>query len=137
MTVAFMAILDAFVADRVSLRFGKRMLLPLLLIGLGSVLYWSFTDDLRPYAIVQFLPVVLIIMICWLLPAHVGLRWSHASILLIGYGIAKILEAADSVVWHGLGYTVSGHSLKHLAAAASCVAIVAFVREGHHEPSRR
>ncbi|TAL04235.1 MAG: hypothetical protein EPO08_02305 [Rhodospirillaceae bacterium] len=110
------------------------MLWPLLIVGVGSVLYWHFTDDVRPYAIVQFLPAILVSLMCWLFPAHVGPRETHVGTLLVGYGIAKILEAADSLVWRSLSFTVSGHSLKHIAAAASCIAILAFIQKPYHEP---
>ena len=43
-----------------------RLLGPLLLAGLGSVVYWHWTElrgvgDLRPYAAVQFFPILTIL----------------------------------------------------------------------------
>ena len=69
MTVAFMALFSAFIVDRVHRRIGLAVMLPLLLaVGVGSVVYWDWTEslnrgDLRPYAFVQFYPMLAIPLI--------------------------------------------------------------------------
>jgi len=61
MTISFMSLFAAVIADRINRRAGLYILLPVLLAaGVLSVFYWNFTElagqgDLRPYAIVQFL----------------------------------------------------------------------------------
>ena len=48
MTLAFMSLLAAIIAERIGLRAGLALLAPLLLLGFASVWYWHVADDLRP-----------------------------------------------------------------------------------------
>lgn len=59
MTLGFMGILSATVAERINVKVGVRLLPLLVAAGVLSVLYWSWTEahgqgDLRPYFLVQF-----------------------------------------------------------------------------------
>lgn len=61
MTVGFMGVLSALIAERIDVEWGLRLLPVLVAIGVASVVYWSWTEglgrgDLRPYALVQFFP---------------------------------------------------------------------------------
>ena len=66
MAVAFMGLFAAVIAERIDVRSGLRLLWPMVLLGVGGVLYWYFTQrsgdggDLRPYVLVQFYPVLAI-----------------------------------------------------------------------------
>jgi hypothetical protein len=65
MTVALMALFSVIISEYISVRWGKRLLYPLLIVGVLSVVYWNMTEargrgDLRLYALVQFLPLVII-----------------------------------------------------------------------------
>jgi len=132
MTLAFMGIFSMILAERISVRIGIRFLIPLLVLGVASVAYWHMTEqsgqgDLRPYALVQFLPIVLIPIILWLFPA----RYSGARYLveMIGwYAVAKVLEFLDADIWGWVGGWISGHSLKHLVAAWGIYALVRYLK---------
>jgi hypothetical protein len=68
MTIAFMSLFSIIVAEYFSPQLGQRILIPLLIVGAASVVYWACTEslgagDLRPYAVVQFLPMLLIPLI--------------------------------------------------------------------------
>ena len=55
-------------------------------------------------------------LILWLYPA----KYSRGQDFLISIGFyvaAKVLEFQDGQIYAGLGQTLSGHTLKHLAAA--------------------
>ena len=120
MTVGFMALLAAIVAERVSVTAGLVVLGPLIAAGVGSIIYWRAGElrgagDLRPYALVQFLPALLILLMLWLCPA----RYTGGGFLLgvLGiYGAAKVFEAMDGPIF-SLGFLLSGHTLKHLTVA--------------------
>jgi hypothetical protein len=122
MTLAFMSIFAAIIAERIDSRWGWRLLLPLLLAGVASVFYWHLGEsrgagDLRFYALVQFYPMLVIPLLLWWCPP----RYSHGGELAgaLGlYGVAKILELLDEPIF-AAGWVVSGHTLKHLAAAGS------------------
>jgi hypothetical protein len=99
-----------------------------------SVVYWYFTEaagrgDLRLYVIVQFLPVVLIPLMLLFFPSRlsrVRLIWA----VLGAYGLAKLFELADEWVF-SLAHMVSGHTLKHLAAALGAYVFLLAVRRRH------
>jgi hypothetical protein len=128
MTVAFMGLFAALISDRISERAARVLLVPLVVVGLASVMYWAATDDLRPYALVQFLPIPVALLMCALFPAGAGLQGASLIWMLLVYAIAKIAEAGDGVIWAWTGGLVSGHTLKHLLAALACVAVPMFVR---------
>lgn len=132
MTLTFMGIFSMVVVERISVKVGTIFLFPLMVIGIASVVYWQVTEqagrgDLRPYALVQFLPVLLIPVMLWLFPA----RYSGARYLgeMIGwYAVAKGLEFMDAVIWGWTGGWLAGHSLKHCAAAWGIYALVRYLK---------
>ena len=131
MTIGFLSLVAAVVAERISLRAGIRILLPLIASGIGSVVYWEITQtrghgDLRPYAIAQFGSLLVLVLIFVLFPARYS-RGSDFIVSLALYGVAKILEAADKPVF-ALGGIVSGHTIKHLFAALSAYWILHMLR---------
>lgn len=121
MTIAFMAMFSILLAEFISVRIGKALLWPLLIAGASSVAYWHFTEaqgqgDLRPYAFIQFFPMLAIpvILICFRSRfSHVNAYWA----LLVCYVLAKIFEHFDKGIYSFLGLTMSGHSIKHMVAA--------------------
>ena len=131
MTLGFMGILSAAVAERISMRAGI-LLLPLLVIaGVLSVLYWSSTEsqghgDLRPYFIVQFGSLLILLVVLILFRSrYTQSRWLALALAL--YVAAKLLESFDPRIY-AVGHVVSGHTLKHLAAATAGCFIVVMLR---------
>ncbi len=121
MTIAFAAFFAMIVGEYVSLNVGTRLLWPLVFIGIGSVVYWSYTEnlgqgDLRPYALVQFLPIVLTLLILVTYRSPFGS--SRYLWAMVGtYIAAKFAEALDGPLYDWLP-GLSGHSVKHLIASA-------------------
>ncbi len=130
MSVAFMAFASAVIADRVHRGAGNGwMLWVLVSLGIGSLLYWHVTEslgrgDLRLYAFVQFYPVIMLPVIIWLFPVYRYTAGRYIAWLFVWYGLSKLLEHYDTAVFSLLGGTVSGHTLKHLAAAASALVVL-------------
>lgn len=127
MTVGFMGLLAAMLGERVSARAARALLVPLLALGALSVAVWARTDDLRLYGVVQFgsLAIVLLLLVSYRAP-H---RDSHyVGWALAFYGLAKIFEALDAPIYD-LGGIVSGHTLKHLAAAAGLAPLIVMLRD--------
>lgn len=122
MTLCFAAILSAVVEERIDAKAGATLLRPLLAVGIFSLLLWGWTDDLRLYAWAQFFPFTALVLILSLFPPkYTGARyWGTAAAL---YALAKLLEHFDHQI-HSYGGILSGHTLKHLAAAAACFAIL-------------
>jgi Ceramidase len=122
MMVAFMALLAAIVTERVGVREGTRLLVPFVTIGVGSVLQWHLTEragagDLRLYAVVQFLPLLVVPVLMGLYASRYTRGGDIIGVVLL-YGLAKVFELSDAVVFE-MGRLVSGHTLKHLSAAAA------------------
>jgi hypothetical protein len=122
MTIVFMSLVSATIAERIGMRFGLWLLPVLLLIGLGSALQWYLSElhgagDLRFYAAVQAYSV-LFLLIALLLPPRYT-RGSDLAIVAGFYGLAKVLEILDKPIFELTRHTISGHTLKHLAAATA------------------
>jgi hypothetical protein len=122
MTLCFAAILSAVVEERVDAKAGAILLRPLLAVGIFSLLLWRWTDDLRLYAWAQFFPfAALVLILSFFPPKYTGTSyWIGAALL---YALAKLLEHYDHEVY-SFGQILSGHTLKHLAAAATCFAVL-------------
>ena len=120
MTISFIAFFSIVLGENISVKLSKRLFSLLLLIGIASVIYWKITEsngvgDLRPYVLVQFLPVIMIPLILWLYPSPFnGQR--YIVMVLVAYVFAKLLEYFDHQVLELLGF-MSGHPIKHVAAA--------------------
>ncbi|MHC5018983.1 MAG: ceramidase domain-containing protein [Planctomycetota bacterium] len=114
LTLAFMSLAALAVQDRLGDRAGRMALVPLLILGPGTILWWRLTGDLRWYAMVQFFPMLAIPVLLATCP---GLRfrsghwWAVAAL----YAGAKAAELGDHDVHLALGF--SGHAAKHLLAA--------------------
>ena len=131
MTLGFMGLFTAVLSERVSSRL-THLLLPLLALGIASVAYWAVTErrgagDLRLYLIVQFLPLLLIPLILWLFPPKYG-RTGDIVGAIGFYGLAKVLELFDAQIYAGTAGLVSGHTLKHLAAATAAFCLLRMLR---------
>jgi hypothetical protein len=120
MTIAFMSLIAAQVVDRIDTRTGLALLVPMLLVGAASVLYWRATEragagNVMPYGVLQGYSVVILFLLALLQPSRYT-RGNDIYWVFAGYVIAKLLETFDRQMF-GLGQVASGHSLKHLAAA--------------------
>lgn len=120
MTIAFMALISMIIAEFVSIRLGKLSFWPLIIFGVFSVVYWHVTEingegDLRLYALVQFLPMMVIpLILLFFKSAFTKTRgyW----LLLCAYILAKAFEHYDEAIYNFIPF-LSGHSIKHLIAA--------------------
>jgi hypothetical protein len=121
MSVGFMALLAAIICERMAPRMSYRyILISLPVLGAGSVFYWQMTErsgrgDLRPYAIAQFGSLIAILLLMALFPPRFT-QGRDLVVALVIYAAAKGLEAGDRVIYSA-GGIVSGHTLKHIAAA--------------------
>lgn len=120
MTVAFMSLIAAQVVERISIRAGIALLMPMLLIGAASVLYWISTErvgagNVVPYLVLQVYAVAALLLIALSQPSRYT-RGTDIYWVFGAYLAAKLFEYLDREIL-ALGHLVSGHSLKHLAAA--------------------
>jgi hypothetical protein len=121
MTLGFMSLLAAMIAERISVRAGIAGLAPLLAFGFISVEFWNVTEsrghgDLRLYALTQFGSLLVLLLMLALFPPRYT-RGSDFLIALAFYALAKVLEVGDAAIYRATHGIMSGHALKHIAAA--------------------
>lgn len=97
------------------------------LLAVGSVAWWSFTDgqgegDLRPYLLIQGLPLVLIPLWQTIYQAPRRDRVGFGIALAL-YVCAKATELYDHEILAGLVW-ISGHTIKHLLATAAAAVVI-------------
>ncbi|HEX6883152.1 MAG TPA: alkaline phytoceramidase [Planctomycetota bacterium] len=124
-SLAFAAIFAWVLGDRLGPRVTAVALWPLLVLSLLTLRIWygsgALDGDLRPYALVQALPLVALPILIAFFAGELDDRPLALALLL--YGLAKLCELLDAPIF-ALGQVVSGHTLKHLLAAAACLALV-------------
>jgi hypothetical protein len=121
MALGFMGLIVAMLAERISVRLANWLLLPLAVIGVGSVLQWHWTEqlgrgDLRLYGFVQYYSLFFVLVTPLLFPP----RYTRTADWYVGLGwylLAKVCEALDGPIYSGTAGIVSGHTLKHLLGA--------------------
>jgi hypothetical protein len=97
-------------------------------VAVLSVAWWYVTaqrgaGDLRPYLMLQCLPLILVPLWQWIYDAPRRDRIAFGCALAL-YVAAKFAELADHQLLAALG-VVSGHTIKHLLATAAAAVIVA------------
>jgi hypothetical protein len=109
----------------------------LALVAVLSVGWWYFTElsgagDLRPYLLLQGLPILLIPLWQWIYRMPAADRWAFGGALAL-YVVAKFAELYDHQIAAALG-AVTGHTLKHLLATGAAALIVGRLVQRVNEP---
>jgi hypothetical protein len=120
MTMAFMSLLSIALVEFVSVTIGRIGLIPFLLAGIGSIAWWQYGElhhhgDLRPYALVQFLPIILLTLL-FLFGEPVFNRWGYIA-LFVCYLLAKLAEHFDVAIYNLTSGLIAGHLIKHIITA--------------------
>jgi hypothetical protein len=114
--IGIMTLLSIVLIERISINIGFISLPFLVLFGIGSVMYWHWSElyglgNLNYYIVVQFYSILAII----LLGKYFSSRYSRGAdiyVVIILYAFAKLAEMADHEIF-SLGQVISGHSVKH------------------------
>jgi hypothetical protein len=131
MAAAIMALVAATLAERVSVRAGLQLLPLLVVLGVGSVLHWHWTEqegagNLNFYIVVQFYSILVIVLLAKFFPSRYT-RGADIYAVIGCYALAKVAEIADHQVY-ALGNIISGHTAKHLLAAGAAYWILRVLR---------
>jgi hypothetical protein len=126
MTIAFMSLISAQIVDRIDVRTGLLALVPMLLIGIGTVVYWIVTErqgrgNVMPYVVLQAYVVIVLLKLTAMHPS----RYTHGNAVyavFAGYLLAKVFELYDRQIFELTG-VVSGHTLKHVVAGLAGVPV--------------
>jgi hypothetical protein len=123
MALGFMGLIDAMIAERISIRAASWLLWPLAAVGVGSVLHWHWTEqqgrgDMRLYLFIQGYALFFVLVTPLLfLPRYT--RTADWYIALGWYILAKLCESLDGPIYAATDLIISGHALKHLLGALS------------------
>ena len=135
LTIGFMGLFSALMTTYISEKLEKFLLPITVLFGAFSVIYWAQYDDLRFYFYVQAIPLICIPFVIALFQTQ-EIKKSYIGLALSFYVLAKVLEFTDDKIFNLTGGAMSGHTLKHLFAAAAPLVIAFMFKNLHHERSR-
>ena len=127
MTIGFTGLFVALLGEYISEKF-RLLIIPALLLGLSSVVYWQWSDDLRFYIWVQTISLLIIPLVMILYRSHYSHQWMLLVALLF-YALAKIAELNDKKIFELSSALVSGHTIKHLLAALGCLVIALMLQK--------
>lgn len=116
MVLGFISLIGLLIADRINRKLGLITFYILFVLSVVTLALWRLNYlDLRPYLLIQFGALLFLILILFLKPR--GTISNGAIWISFGfYFLAKIFEIADGSIWNLTGF-ISGHTMKHLAAA--------------------
>lgn len=119
MTIVFGSLVAVVIAEYINVEAGLKLLPFFIAIAAGSVVQWYHDElhghgDLRLYGAAQTYSALMLLMPLLLKPKYS--RRTDFAIVFGFYALAKFFETADKFVFIRLRI-VSGHTLKHLAAA--------------------
>ena len=119
MAVMFAGFIAAVIAERVNVGAGVKLLPFLVLFSIGTVVQWYSSErhghgDLGWYAALQIYSVLVLLIAPFIRPRYTR-NWDFLTAFAL-YALAKIFETFDKRIY-SFGHIVSGHTLKHLAAA--------------------
>jgi len=125
MAVAFAGFLGIAAGERISVRAGHAIVV--LMTAAGLLAAWMAGDNLTPWAVVQFGGMALAVglVLTRPLPGALGVR---LGAVIFFYILAKLFELSDATVFEATGHIVSGHTLKHLAAALAAWPVIRALR---------
>ena len=114
MTISFMSLISAQIVDRVDVRAGLLALVPMLLIGAGTVVYWIVTErqgrgNVVPYAVLQAYAVIVLLKLALMHPS----RYTHGNAIyavFAGYLLAKGFEHFDRQIFELTGVSAATRS---------------------------
>jgi len=121
MAVTFAGFLGIAASERISARAGQATVVLMMAAGLFAA--WVARENLTPWAVVQFGGMALAVGLALTRPLPGALGVPLGGVMFF-YVLAKIFEAGDAVVFDATQHIVSGHTLKHLAAALAAWPVI-------------
>lgn len=129
MLLAFAGLTGLAVADRLSARSGACMAMAVLMLGFVAVEVWAATDNLLPWSVLQGGGMLLVVSMALRRPIS-GALGVPLGVIIGWYAVAKLLELGDQPIFALTQGYVSGHTLKHVAAALSAWPLIALMHNG-------
>ena len=130
-SLAFTSFFSYLITERLFHKLGL-ILSPLFIaLGIFTVIYWYQTEllgigDLRPYLLVQIVPLLALLLIPLLFPSPRRYD-AYLYITFFLYLVAFAFELIDAPLFAVTKNSVSGHTLKHLAAALGAIFLITYL----------
>lgn len=129
MLAAFAGLMGLSAADRISARAGQWTAAAVLVLGPVALVVWAMTGNLLPWSVLQGGGMLLVVSLTLRKPL-IG-AWGVPLLAVIAwYVLAKLLELGDHHILALTDGLVSGHTLKHMAAAMAAWPVLAVVQNG-------
>jgi len=129
MLAAFAGLMGLAAADRISARAGQWTAAAVLVLGPVTLVVWAMTGNLLPWSVLQGGGMLLVVSLTLRKPL-IG-AWGVPLLAVIAwYVLAKLLELGDHHVLALTNGLVSGHTLKHMAAAMAAWPVLTVVQNG-------
>jgi hypothetical protein len=128
LTLIFTSMVIALLSEYISLHLEKLLLWPAIVIGIFSTVYWILFQDLRIYFWIQLTPIIMILLLLILFPGKKGEK-KYLIMTLSFYLLAKIVEIYDKEIFIMNNEILSGHSLKHIFAAAGVLSLLLMIKK--------
>lgn len=126
MAIGFMGLYVAALAEHVDGRLERALLVPAALLGPTTVLYWDMSGDLAFYLALQVQTFASLLAVVVFFP-HKHRQKGYLIAAFASYAIAVVFERLDMTLWSATAGAVSGHTVKHLFAAAAAGCVVAML----------
>ena len=128
MAVTFSGALGLAMAERVGAHIARNALLAVLVLGSLSAVMPLVHGNVLPWMVVQFGGMGFLAWAALRKPLPTALGVSLGGMLAL-YALAKLFELGDAAVFHATGDLVSGHTLKHVAAALAAWPVIRAMRQ--------
>ena len=125
--MGFMGLFSAVLTEFINPKLEKFLLVPAVIIGMLSVIYWHYADDLRFYIWLQAVTFLAITAVIFMYERRFTLR----RYLLYTFGfyiLSKFAEFSDSTIYSATNNLLSGHTLKHVLAALAVFSVYLMLR---------
>lgn len=127
MAIAFAGMLGLALHSRLSDRWAQLAAGAMLVAATAAVVTWLRSANLLPWVLVQGGGMLAVLGLAAMAPRKGGLPL-RLGLVMVLYGAAKLLEWGDGAVFEATAGLVSGHSLKHVLAAAAAWPVISALR---------
>ncbi|TFB10500.1 hypothetical protein E3V55_05775 [Candidatus Marinimicrobia bacterium MT.SAG.3] len=114
--IGFMGLFSAVLTEFINPKLEKYTLIPAVILGVLSVLYWHYMGDLRFYIWLQAVTLLAITAVLFMYEGRFTLR-RYLLYVLGSYTLSKFTEFSDRTIYSATNNLLSGHTLKHTLAA--------------------
>ena len=127
LNMGFMGLFSAVMTEFINPKLEEYLLVPAVIIGALSVIYWQYAGDLRFYFYLQAVTILAITAVLFMYEGRFTLR-RYLLYTLVLYILSKFAEFSDRTIYSITNNLLSGHTLKHILAALAVFSVYLMLR---------